>query len=166
MIGLIGKKIGMTQVFDEVSNHQIPVTVVEVGPCPVTQIKTKDNDGYSAVQIGYGETKEARLSKPRIEYHSGLLCVEVSWLIEIGLMTKSNYKILVHRKKMKLARRGCKNTPALVEYESNSATAFFESRDEAIKVVDALVDEKVKDGTDERIAMMHTLAVPVYFHKK
>lgn len=54
----------------------------------------------------------------------------------------------------------------LVEHESNSATAFFESREEAIKVVDSLIDEKVKDGTDERIAMMHTLAVPVYFHKK
>lgn len=54
----------------------------------------------------------------------------------------------------------------LVEHADNGATAFFESREEAIKVVDELIDEKVKDGHDERIALMHTLAVPVYFHKK
>ncbi|MFP4352174.1 MAG: 50S ribosomal protein L3 [Puniceicoccaceae bacterium] len=62
---LIGKKIGMTQVFDE-NNHLLPVTVVEAGPCPVTQVKTVDNDGYDAVQIGYGPQKESRLSKARL----------------------------------------------------------------------------------------------------
>ena len=60
---LIGKKIGMTQVYDDENNVQV-VTVVEVGPCPVVQIKTKDNDGYNAVQIGYGEQKEHRVPKP------------------------------------------------------------------------------------------------------
>ncbi|MFP4357278.1 MAG: 50S ribosomal protein L3 [Puniceicoccaceae bacterium] len=62
---LIGKKIGMTQVFDE-NNHLLPVTVLEAGPCPVTQVKTVDNDGYDAVQIGYGPQKESRLSKARL----------------------------------------------------------------------------------------------------
>jgi len=51
--GLIGKKIGMTQIFDAETREAIPVTVVEVGPCTVTQIKTKDSDGYDAAQIGY-----------------------------------------------------------------------------------------------------------------
>jgi large subunit ribosomal protein L3 len=60
---LIGKKIGMTQVYDDENNVQV-VTVVEVGPCAVVQIKTKDSDGYDAVQIGYGEQKEHRVSKP------------------------------------------------------------------------------------------------------
>jgi large subunit ribosomal protein L3 len=60
---LIGKKIGMTQVYDDENNVQV-VTVVEVGPCPVVQIKTKENDGYNAVQIGYGEQKEHRVPKP------------------------------------------------------------------------------------------------------
>lgn len=60
---LIGKKIGMTQVYDDQNNVQV-VTVVEVGPCPVVQIKTKESDGYNAVQIGYGEQKEHRVPKP------------------------------------------------------------------------------------------------------
>ena len=53
----------MTQVFDE-NNRLSPVTVIEAGPCPVTQVKTTDKDGYEAVQIGYGPQKESRLSKP------------------------------------------------------------------------------------------------------
>ena len=55
--GLIGKKIGMTQIFDE-AGKAIPVTVVEAGPCVITQKKTMDNDGYEAVQVGFGDVKE------------------------------------------------------------------------------------------------------------
>ncbi|MEG0979009.1 MAG: 50S ribosomal protein L3 [Oscillospiraceae bacterium] len=62
--GLIGKKIGMTQLFDEKGNV-IPVTVIEAGPCAVTQKKTVDNDGYSAVQIGFGDVKAQRVNKPQ-----------------------------------------------------------------------------------------------------
>ena len=61
--GLIGKKIGMTQIFDE-NGKVVPVTVVEAGPCPVTQIKTEENDGYEAVQLGFQDTKVERLTKP------------------------------------------------------------------------------------------------------
>ena len=60
--GLIGKKIGMTQIFDEAGNV-IPVTVVEAGPCTVTQIKTVENDGYQAVQVGFGDVKVSRVNK-------------------------------------------------------------------------------------------------------
>lgn len=59
--GLIGKKIGMTQIFDE-SGAAIPVTVIEAGPCFVTQIRRPEEDGYSAVQLGYGEVKPKRLT--------------------------------------------------------------------------------------------------------
>lgn len=62
--GLIGKKIGMTQLFDE-SGKVIPVTVVEAGPCVVVQKKTVENDGYEAVQVGFGEVKVQRVNKPR-----------------------------------------------------------------------------------------------------
>ena len=62
MNGLIGKKVGMTRVFDE-TGKQIPVTVLEVGPCTVVQTKTQETDGYSAVQLGFGEQKEHRLTK-------------------------------------------------------------------------------------------------------
>ena len=64
-VALLGKKIGMTQVFDD-SNRLIPVTVIEAGPCPVTQVKSLDLDGYDAVQIGYRPQKEHRLSKAAI----------------------------------------------------------------------------------------------------
>ena len=61
--GLIGKKIGMTQIFDEAGNV-VPVTVVEAGPCTVTQIKTMENDGYDAIQVGFGDVKVSRVNKP------------------------------------------------------------------------------------------------------
>ena len=60
--GIIGKKIGMTQIFDEIGNV-IPVTVIEAGPCVVTQKKTAENDGYDAVQLGFGAVKEKHLTK-------------------------------------------------------------------------------------------------------
>jgi large subunit ribosomal protein L3 len=60
--GLIGKKIGMTQIFDE-TGAAIPVTIIEAGPCFVTQIRTTGIDGYSAVQLGYGEIKPKRLTQ-------------------------------------------------------------------------------------------------------
>lgn len=61
--GIIGKKIGMTQIFDE-KGKVIPVTVVEAGPCVVTQKKTLENDGYEAVQIGFGDIKPQKVTKP------------------------------------------------------------------------------------------------------
>lgn len=61
--GIIGKKIGMTQIFDE-NGKVIPVTVIEAGPCVVTQKKTVENDGYDAVQVGFGDDKVSKLNKP------------------------------------------------------------------------------------------------------
>ncbi len=63
MNGLIGKKLGMTSIFDD-TGKQIACTVIEAGPCVVTQIKTLDNDGYEAVQLGFGEMKEKNATKP------------------------------------------------------------------------------------------------------
>ena len=60
---LIGKKLGMTQIFDE-NGVVIPVTVIEAGPCVVAQVKTLENDGYEAVQLGFGEVKENKINKP------------------------------------------------------------------------------------------------------
>jgi large subunit ribosomal protein L3 len=62
MAGLIGKKIGMTRIFNEEKGIVIPVTVVEAGPCPVIQVKTEDTDGYNAIQLGFGAQKEKRAS--------------------------------------------------------------------------------------------------------
>ena len=63
--GILGRKLGMTQVFDE-GNRIVPVTVIEAGPCRVVQIKTPERDGYAAVQLAFGETKAQRLSKPEL----------------------------------------------------------------------------------------------------
>jgi large subunit ribosomal protein L3 len=65
MTGLLGKKIGMTSIFDE-SGHVIPCTVIEAGPCYVTQIKTKDRDGYEAVQLGFDPQRERLATKPEM----------------------------------------------------------------------------------------------------
>lgn len=63
--GILGRKLGMTQVFDA-DNRVVPVTVIEAGPCRVVQLKTPERDGYAAVQLAFGETKEARLTKPEL----------------------------------------------------------------------------------------------------
>jgi large subunit ribosomal protein L3 len=62
--GLLGKKLGMTQIFDE--NRLTPVTVIEAGPCRVVTVKTKERDGYEAVQLSFGEVKERKLSKAEL----------------------------------------------------------------------------------------------------
>ena len=71
MKGLLGVKLGMSQVFDE-NGVVTPVTIIQAGPCYVTQIKTEETDGYTAVQLGFGEVKEKRLSKGE-KGHLGLL---------------------------------------------------------------------------------------------
>lgn len=63
MPGLIGKKIGMTSIFDE-EGRQVPCTVVQAGPCVVTQVKTVENDGYSAIQLAFDEKKEKNTNRP------------------------------------------------------------------------------------------------------
>ncbi|MDZ8119621.1 50S ribosomal protein L3 [Pontiella agarivorans] len=65
MKGLIGKKLGMTSIYTE-DGVAVPVTVIEAGPCVVTQLKDEDKDGYKAVQLGYGDQKEQRMNKPAL----------------------------------------------------------------------------------------------------
>lgn len=65
MPAIIGRKLGMTQLFTE-DGTRVPVTVIEAGPCPVTQVKTGDTDGYEAVQLAYGAIKPKRLTKPQL----------------------------------------------------------------------------------------------------
>lgn len=65
MIGLLGRKVGMTQFFDE-EGHPIPVTLLQVGPCVVTEVRTQEKNGYTAVQLGFLEKKESRTPKPLV----------------------------------------------------------------------------------------------------
>ena len=83
-VGLLGNKIGMTQIFDEFSNI-IPVTILKVGPCVVTQVKNKEKDGYDSIQIGYGNVSSKSLTQP-----------------ELGHLQKSNIQPLKYLKEFKI----------------------------------------------------------------
>ncbi|MBD2429681.1 MULTISPECIES: 50S ribosomal protein L3 [Fischerella] len=87
-VGIIGTKLGMTQIFDD-AGVAIPVTVVQAGPCTVTQVKTKQTDGYSAIQVGYGEVKPKALNKPLL-----------------GHLAKSSAPALRHLKEYRLDNSG------------------------------------------------------------
>jgi large subunit ribosomal protein L3 len=67
--GLLGTKLGMTQIFDE-NARVVPVTVIQAGPCTVTQVKSRERDGYSAVQLAFGDVKAKRVTKPRAGHFS------------------------------------------------------------------------------------------------
>nr|WP_322744376.1 50S ribosomal protein L3 [Coleofasciculus sp. LEGE 07092] len=83
-VGILGTKLGMTQVFDE-EGRALPVTVVQAGPCRVTQIKTKQTDGYSSIQLGYQEVKSKAINKP-----------------EMGHLVKSGASALRHLREYRL----------------------------------------------------------------
>jgi large subunit ribosomal protein L3 len=70
MKGILGRKLGMTQVFDEETGAVTPVTVIQAGPCPVVAVRTADADGYDAVQLAFDEVPERKLTKPKLGYLS------------------------------------------------------------------------------------------------
>ena len=89
---ILGKKLGMTQIFDN-NGLVVPVTVVEAGPCYVSQVKTVENDGYSAVQLAFGEVRETLINKPML---GALKKAEISakkYLKEFKLDNASEYKL-------------------------------------------------------------------------
>ena len=89
---LIGKKIGMTRVYDA-DGVQVPVTVVQVGPCTVVQRKSKDADGYEAVQLGFGEQKESRLGKPLQGHYKKAGAKAAKVLREVGAQVRPGDRI-------------------------------------------------------------------------
>jgi large subunit ribosomal protein L3 len=91
-VGILGTKLGMTQVFDE-EGKAIPVTVVQAGPCTVTQIKTKQTDGYTAVQIGYDEVKPKALSKAELGHLSKSSAPPLRHLNEYRLDDTSSFEL-------------------------------------------------------------------------
>lgn len=100
---IIGKKVGMSQIFDE-SGKVIPVTVIEAGPCVVTQKKTVENDGYVSVQLGFEDTKESKLSKP-----------------EAGHMKKAGTDLKKHLKEFKLNEAESMNVGDVVKADAFAA---------------------------------------------
>ena len=89
MSGIIGKKIGMTSLFDA-SGKNLPRTVIEAGPCVVTQVKTKDVDGYSSVQLAYDEAKEKNTSKAMMRHIKKAGTTPKRMLVEFGRFQKQH----------------------------------------------------------------------------
>jgi large subunit ribosomal protein L3 len=91
-IGLLGNKIGMTQIFDE-SGNVIPVTILKVGPCVITQIKTQLNDGYNSIQIGYGNVSGKKLTQPELGHLNKFEIQPLRYLKEFRLQNNEDFKI-------------------------------------------------------------------------
>ena len=92
VIGLLGNKIGMTQIFDE-SGNIIPVTILKVGPCVVTQIKTTTKDGYSAIQVGYNNVSSKSLNQPQLGHLQKSNLQPLKYLKEFRVATDHNFEI-------------------------------------------------------------------------
>lgn len=87
----LGKKIGMTRIFDEVGNH-VPATLIQVGPCWITQVKTESIDGYNAVQIGFEQTKEKVLNKSKLGHLKKSGVEPLRYLKEFRLADVAEFK--------------------------------------------------------------------------
>jgi len=92
MRGLIAKKLGMSQIFDE-NGSVIPVTILQAGPCCITQIKTLDNDGYDAVQIAYGDKKEKNTNKPLEGHFKKAGVTPKKFLVEFDIVPGFDYEM-------------------------------------------------------------------------
>ena len=90
--GILGKKLGMTQIFDD-ENRVVPVTVVEAGPCVVTQVRTKDIDGYEAVQIAFGEIDPRKVNKPESGHFKKAGVTPRRHVAEIRVADASGYEV-------------------------------------------------------------------------
>ncbi|ARV62360.1 50S ribosomal protein L3 [Nostocales cyanobacterium HT-58-2] len=91
-VGILGTKLGMTQIFDE-AGVSIPVTVIQAGPCTITQVKTKQTDGYSAIQVGYGEVKPKALNKPLLGHLAKSSAPALRHLKEYRIDNSSEYAL-------------------------------------------------------------------------
>ena len=89
---IIGRKVGMTQVWSE-DDRLIPVTVIEAGPCVVTQIKTSEKEGYEAIQIGYGDIKEKKVNMPMAGHFKVADTAPRKYLSEVRVEDASNYEL-------------------------------------------------------------------------
>jgi large subunit ribosomal protein L3 len=114
VIGLLGNKIGMTQIFDE-SGNIIPITILKVGPCVVTQIKTRLKHGYDAIQIGYGNVSSKSLSQP-----------------ELGHLQKSSIQPLKYLKEFKVSKQNEFEIGQVLNVDSFSQVQFVNIKGKSI----------------------------------
>jgi large subunit ribosomal protein L3 len=91
-VGLLGNKIGMTQIFDE-SGNIIPVTILKVGPCVVTQVKTETKDGYNSIQIGYGNVSTKSLTQPQLGHLQKSNIQPLKYLKEFRITNQNEFEV-------------------------------------------------------------------------
>ncbi|MBU6228514.1 MAG: 50S ribosomal protein L3 [Cyanobacteria bacterium REEB459] len=91
-LGILGKKLGMTQIFDQ-TGRAIPVTVIQAGPCVVTQVKTPDTDGYGAIQVGFEETTEKSLNRPKLGHLNRSGSAPLRYLKEYRVEVATEYEL-------------------------------------------------------------------------
>ena len=91
-VGLLGNKIGMTQIFDE-SGNIIPVTILKVGPCVITQVKTKAKDGYDSIQIGYGNISSKGLNQPKLGHLQKSNIQPLKYLKEFRVSDQDEFEV-------------------------------------------------------------------------
>ena len=147
MAGLLGKKIGMTRIFDEIGNT-VPVTVLHVGPCFVTQIKTEAKDGYEAVQLGFDEKKPKNLNKTLLGH-----------LNKAGVQP---LRFLKEFKNLKLAEKGEVRVPSPFEVRNNVLVMEF------IGDIEGVPAPRMKDiPPDDPEKVFHTIIeyVSRLYHK-
>ena len=99
-LGLLGNKIGMTQIFDEAGNI-IPVTVLKIGPCVITQVKTVLSDGYNAIQIGYGNVSNKSLTQPELGHLQKSNIQPLKYLKEFRVNNPEDFEKWVHELNIK-----------------------------------------------------------------
>ncbi len=92
LAGLLGNKIGMTQIFDD-SGNIIPVTILKVGPCIITDIKTKQKNGYDAIQIGYGNVSKKSLTQPELGHLQKANLQPIKYLKEFTVKEKDTFEV-------------------------------------------------------------------------
>jgi large subunit ribosomal protein L3 len=91
-VGLLGNKVGMTQIFDE-SGNIIPVTILKVGPCVITQVKTQSKDGYDSIQIGYGNVSSKSLNQPKLGHLQKSNIQPLKYLKEFRIIEPDEFSI-------------------------------------------------------------------------
>src|ERR1700753_1191880 len=90
--GILGEKLGMTQVFDE-NNRIVPVTVVKAGPCVITQIRTQEKDGYTAVQLAYGQIDPRKVTKPLAGHFQAAGVTPRRHVVEVRTDSTEGYEV-------------------------------------------------------------------------
>lgn len=91
--GILGRKVGMTQVYDDESARAIPVTVIEAGPCQISQVKTPESDGYSAIQLAFDEVKSSKLNKPKVGHLEKAGVAPHRHLVELRVADASGFQV-------------------------------------------------------------------------